>query len=114
MQKTNRTLTSVVVLLAGLLLGHLGFESSGGILGFILFIYCVGVQAGPDFLSAFKTDGLRYLTLAIVVAVALFAWLRPVGSGALPTDPRANVLLITLDTTRADRLGDLCWPPLRA
>jgi putative transport protein len=37
--------------------------------GFILFIYCVGVQAGPDFLSAFKQDGVKYGTLALVVAV---------------------------------------------
>ncbi len=64
------------VLFFGLLAGHFGYESSGGILGFILFIYCVGVQAGPDFLNAFKSDGSRYAALAVVVAASgiLLVW----------------------------------------
>jgi len=59
------------VLFVGLVAGHYGFTMGGGgqSLGFILFIYCVGVQAGPDFLSAFKENGLRYATLAVVVAL---------------------------------------------
>jgi putative transport protein len=54
-----------------LVAGHLGYAvgSGGQNVGFIIFIYCVGVQAGPDFLSAFKQDGLKYGTLALVVGV---------------------------------------------
>ena len=59
------------VLFVGLVAGHFGLTVGGGgqSVGFILFIYCVGVQAGPDFLSAFREDGLKYGMLAVVVAV---------------------------------------------
>lgn len=40
------------------------------------------------------------LLLVTSIACAVACWSRP-----LPVDPRANVLLITLDTTRADRIG---------
>jgi putative transport protein len=62
------------VLLAGLLLGHLGFESNPAIqsFGFVLFIFSVGYQAGPGFVRAIKKDGRRYLTIALIVAVSGF------------------------------------------
>jgi arylsulfatase A-like enzyme/Flp pilus assembly protein TadD len=41
--------------------------------------------------------------VAVVAAASLFWLLR--GRGPLPVDSHANVLLITLDTTRADRIG---------
>jgi putative transport protein len=58
------------VLLVGLWMGHLGFEvpSLSGQIGFTLFIFCVGLQAGPQFFSAFAEDGKRYVILAVVVA----------------------------------------------
>lgn len=59
------------VLLAGLLFGALGLPSPAPVLqniGFILFIYSVGVEAGPHFFGVFFEDGYRYLTLAIVIA----------------------------------------------
>ena len=66
------------VLLVGLLAGHFGYSLGGASqsIGFILFIYCVGVQAGPGFLSAFKQDGLKYAGLAVTVAItgAGLAW----------------------------------------
>jgi putative transport protein len=60
------------VLLAGLLLGHLGFEGNPAIqsLGFVLFIFSVGYQAGPKFVQAIRKDGRRYLTIAVIVAVS--------------------------------------------
>ncbi len=63
------------VLLMGLLFGHLGFEAPPGAsaFGFALFIFSVGIQAGPSFFSAFAADGLRYVTLAFVVAVTAVA-----------------------------------------
>jgi arylsulfatase A-like enzyme/Flp pilus assembly protein TadD len=50
----------------------------------------------------------RRLILAgviIVVAAALFLLLRPGGRSRVERDSRLNILLITMDTTRADRLG---------
>ena len=58
------------VLLVGLVFGHLGFSVPAGAssFGFALFIFSVGIQAGPTFFSAFAADGLKYVTLAFVVA----------------------------------------------
>ncbi len=62
------------VLLVGLLFGHFGFEGHPflGTIGFILFIYSVGLQAGPRFFNALLEDGPRYVALAIVVAATGF------------------------------------------
>lgn len=59
------------VLLVALLFGHWGFqiEFSTESLGFMLFIFCVGIEAGPNFFSSFAQDGLRYIGLAAVVAL---------------------------------------------
>jgi putative transport protein len=63
------------VLLVGLLFGHLGFSAPPGAsgFGFALFIFSVGIQAGPTFFSAFAADGVRYVTLAFVVATTAVA-----------------------------------------
>jgi putative transport protein len=63
------------VLLVGLLFGHLGFSIPAGAssFGFALFIFSVGIQAGPTFFSAFAADGVRYVTLALVVAASAVA-----------------------------------------
>jgi putative transport protein len=59
------------VLLIGLLFGHFGFKASPTLatFGFTIFIFSVGLQAGPTFFSVFMTDGLKYLALSIVVAL---------------------------------------------
>jgi putative transport protein len=66
--------STIGVLLAGLVFGHYGFTASPGVasFGFALFIFSVGIQAGPTFFSAFREDGLRYIALAVVVAVTGF------------------------------------------
>jgi len=58
------------VLIAGLVFGHFGFEGDPnvGTIGFTLFIFSVGLQAGPRFFSVFLTDGAKYISLAAVVA----------------------------------------------
>ena len=60
------------VLLVGLLFGHFGFSAMPGLdtIGFILFIFCVGLQTGPRFFSVFLEDGAKYIALAAVVAVS--------------------------------------------
>ena len=62
------------VLLAGLLLGNFGFVGNDAIqsLGFVLFIFSVGYQAGPKFIEAVKKDGRRYLSISIIVALSGF------------------------------------------
>ena len=62
------------VLFAGLFLGHFDFRMSPGAqaVGFSLFIFSVGYQAGPRFLDVIRTDGLKYFLLAIVIAATGF------------------------------------------
>jgi putative transport protein len=61
---------TVGVLLIGLVFGNFGLNIAPmvGTFGFALFIFSVGLQAGPSFFSAFRADGPRYLILSIVVA----------------------------------------------
>ncbi|TDJ28448.1 MAG: hypothetical protein E2O59_06035 [Gammaproteobacteria bacterium] len=63
------------VLLAGLVFGHFGFVISptAQTFGFVLFIFCVGYQAGPQFFDVLMTSGLKFLSLALVVATTGFA-----------------------------------------
>jgi putative transport protein len=58
------------VLFAGLFLGHFDFRMNAGAqaVGFALFIFSVGYQAGPRFFDVLRTDGLKYFLLALVVA----------------------------------------------
>lgn len=93
---------STGVLLGGLALGHLGVHGSSGSqsVGFILFIYCVGLRAGPQFFSAFRESGVRFAVLALVVGgigvtatVVFGAWLD------LPPGYRAGLLAGALTST---------------
>lgn len=63
------------VLLVGLLFGHFGFRSEPivGTIGFVLFIYSVGLQAGPRFFNVMLEDGRRYVALSLMVAIVGFA-----------------------------------------
>lgn len=65
---------TIGVLLAALVFGHYKFEIPTGVgsFGFALFIFSVGLQAGPGFFSALREDGPKYITLAIVVALSGF------------------------------------------
>ncbi len=62
--------STIGVLLVGLYFGHVGLtiDESVGTFGFALFIFSVGLQAGPSFFSAIREDGARYLVLAVLVA----------------------------------------------
>jgi putative transport protein len=63
------------VLFVGLILGHFGFELNPTVqsIGFTLFIFSVGLQAGPSFFSVIRQDGLKYLSLAAVIGGTGFA-----------------------------------------
>ena len=59
------------VLFAGLFFGHFDFRITPGAqsVGFALFIFSVGYQAGPRFFDVLRTDGLKYFLLALVIGI---------------------------------------------
>ena len=63
--------SAIGVLLIGLFFGHHGLTipTEFGTFGFALFIFSVGLQAGPSFFTAFMEDGKKYIALAVLVAV---------------------------------------------
>lgn len=63
------------VLLVGLLFGHLGLSANASMadFGFAIFIFAVGIQAGPSFFSVFMSDGVKYIALALFIAVVSFS-----------------------------------------
>lgn len=60
---------SIGVLLTALVMGDLGFVFNAEALtiGFMLFIYCVGIEAGPNFFGIFFRDGKHYFFLSLIV-----------------------------------------------
>ncbi|GAB6262218.1 aspartate:alanine antiporter [Photobacterium sp. CCB-ST2H9] len=63
---------SIGVLLTALIFGNAGFifDAEALNIGFMLFIFCVGIQAGPNFFGIFFRDGKHYLLLALVVLIS--------------------------------------------
>ncbi|MCK4608564.1 MAG: aspartate-alanine antiporter, partial [Gammaproteobacteria bacterium] len=59
------------VLVVALLLGQINIPVPQLLqnIAFALFIFCIGYQVGPQFFGAIKTAGLKYIWLALVVAV---------------------------------------------
>jgi putative transport protein len=91
-------------LLIALILGHFGFRMAVGAqtVGFALYIFSVGYQAGPRFVEVLKAQGLQYLVLALFVVGVGFvtAWL----SGAvlhLPLGSSAGLLAGSLTSSTA-------------
>lgn len=66
------------VLFAGILLGHLGAEINAEILhfikefGLILFVFSIGLDIGPRFISSFKNNGITINVLASSVVFSGF------------------------------------------
>ena len=93
---------SIGVLVVSLLLGqqHFAINTDALNLGFMLFIFCVGVEAGPNFFSIFFRDGKNYLMLALVmVGSAMLIAMLTAGmlAGAMTSTP---VLVGAGDTLR--------------
>lgn len=88
------------VLFAGLLIGHLGAHPNHEILhfvkefGLILFVYSIGMDVGPRFISSLKNNGIRLNMLAAgIVALGVLT---------------AAVLKIALDIPTPIIVGVLC------
>jgi putative transport protein len=71
------------VLLTGLFLGHLGLKTNPliGTLGFTLFIFCVGYQAGPRFFGVLLEDGRKYIAGALTSTPTLVGAEDAISSG---------------------------------
>ncbi|EEX66759.1 aspartate:alanine antiporter [Vibrio metoecus] len=78
---------SIGVLITSLIMGHLGFSFTPEALtiGFMLFIYCVGIEAGPNFFGIFFRDGKHYLILSLVVLITA-TWIAYFGGYYLELD----------------------------
>jgi putative transport protein len=73
------SLGSSGVLFVALLFGHLGVNLPAEIkqLGIILFVYAVGLQAGPRFFNQFRRRGIVFAKIAVMVVVsgAALTWI---------------------------------------
>jgi putative transport protein len=65
------SLGSAGVLFVALIMGHFGYTVPKAVmdLGLLLFVYAVGLQAGPRFFRMFRRQGLRFVTIGIAVAL---------------------------------------------
>jgi putative transport protein len=82
-------------LLISLVLGSLGLRISAGAqaVGFALFIFSVGYQAGPRFFEVLKAQGLQYLALAVfVVAIGFLTTVLAGSMLRLPLGGNAGLL----------------------
>lgn len=57
------------VFFAALVFGHFGFSVPKELMdfGLILFVYAVGLTAGPSFFRSFRRSGMRFIVLALVI-----------------------------------------------
>jgi putative transport protein len=94
------------VLFAGLFLGHFDFRMSPGAqaVGFALFIFSVGYQAGPRFIDVLRSDGLKYFLLAIVIATTGFT-IALVASQLLELAPGTSAGLLSGGLTSSPTLA---------
>lgn len=98
------------VLFAGILFGHLGLTISLETLGFvrdfglILFVYTIGIQVGPGFLTSLRRQGLPLNLLAAGVVLG-GALLTIASSRLLHIDMAAAVGIFAGATTNTPSLG---------
>ncbi len=104
------SLGSAGVLFAGILFGHFGERVDHAMLhfakdfGLVLFVFTIGLQLGPGFVSALREQGLRLNALALSV-VALGAIISVFGAHLLGIDQAAALGLLSGATTNTPSLG---------
>ena len=101
------SLGSAGVLFTALVFGHFGLSVPEVVmeLGLLLFVYAVGLQAGPRFFRTFRRHGIRFVIIALAVA----------GSGALATIALQRLLKLPFDLAVGLYTGALtCTPALAA
>lgn len=95
------------VLFAALVFGHFGLSVSKEVMdfGLILFVYSVGLTAGPSFFRTFRRRGMQFVVLALIV----------VTSGAILTALIAYLLNLSPALAAGLYTGALtCTPALAA
>lgn len=97
------SLDSAGIIFVALFFGHYGFLLSQDFLtlGLMLFLYSVGIEAGPTFFYSFRKDGLR-LNLAATLVVL---------SGVLATIVFSLLANISVDTAAGMFAGSLTSTP---
>jgi len=110
--------SSIGVLVMSLLLGqqHFSINTDALSLGFMLFIFCVGVEAGPNFFSIFFRDGKNYFMLALVMVVTalvlalglgrLFHWDIGLTAGMLAGSMTSTPVLVGAGDTLRQSVTD--------
>ncbi len=60
------------IIFVALLFGHLGIKLPEDFqnLGLVLFIFTVGIQAGPGFFDSFRKQGLKLVTVAVILVLS--------------------------------------------
>lgn len=95
------------VLFTALVFGHYGLTVPREVmeLGLLLFVYAVGLQAGPRFFRTFRRHGYQYVAIALAVAL----------TGALVTIAVAHILNLPYTLASGMYSGALtCTPALAA
>jgi putative transport protein len=101
------TLGTAGVLFTALVFGHFGLTVPKAVmdLGLLLFVYAVGLQAGPRFFRTFRRHGIQFVVIALVVA----------GIGALATVGVGYWLKLPYELASGLYTGALtCTPALAA
>jgi putative transport protein len=92
------------VLFVALVFGHFGMTVPQAImdLGLLLFVYAVGITAGPQFFRSFKRHGMQYLVIALVtIVVGALATIAVTLLFRLPYDLSAGLFAGALTCTPA-------------
>ncbi len=92
------------VLFTALAAGHFGFHVPpiAGVLGIVLFVYCLGLGAGPSFLRMVFQQGkaLAVMAVSMIASAGLVAWLVGRGLG-LSADLASGLFAGALTSTPA-------------
>lgn len=110
--------SSIGVLVVSLLLGqqHFAINTNALSLGFMLFIFCVGTEAGPNFFSIFLRDGKNYFLLALVMVLTalvlalalgkIFHWDIGLTAGVLAGSMTSTPILVGAGDTLRQSVSD--------
>jgi len=103
---TGVSLGNSAIIFTALIFGHFGYSIPSGIgtLGLVLFIYCVGIGAGPSFFGVFAKHGTQMVKLSIFI----------VGCAAVVTYLLSKVFHIPLDLSIGILAGALTSTPALA
>ena len=85
------SLGSAGVLFVALFFGHFrhdGAQREIMDLGLLLFVYAVGLQAGPRFFRTFQRQGIQFVIIAVVIVVTGATW--PPSASLMPCTCRST------------------------